>query len=723
MKKLLLIGICFIGFASIVANSSNVVLPLIEQLSESRANINLYSHLNGIAKYEINVDRPVGKTKNINAVTTGVCMDLPAAKTEEVDICIYGGTSAGVIAAYTAKKMGKSVILIEPGRHLGGMSSGGLGFTDIGNKYVVTGLARDFYRRIGAHYGKFEQWIFEPKVAEEIFNDYVKRAGFNVLFANRLIKVKKEGNLIKEITLQNSYNPTDATNIIVRAKVFMDCTYEGDMMARSGVSYTVGRESNSLYGESVNGVQFMQGHQFVAAIDPYKISGDPKSGLLWGINDHTLEPNGTGNKKVQSYNFRITLTNVPANRIPITKPKNYDPQKYQLLLRLKEKEPWKSIEDVFIWSLMPNGKTDINNRGGFSTDMIGMNWEYPDGDYTTRSRIIQQYEDYTKGLLYFVGNDPHIPEFIRTEMKQWGYPKDEYTDNGNWSPQLYVREARRMVGELVMTEHYCLGKTKATDGVGLAAYGMDSHNCDRLIVNGHVKNEGNVEVHGFPPYAISYSALIPKQEEAANLLVPVCLSASHIAYGSIRMEPVFMVLAQSSAIAACQAIDKNVPVQQVDVKEIQNILKSDPLSDGSTPEILVDNEDSDLVNITGDWKEETSREGYGPTYLKDGTKEITPKSIRFNPMIIKNTTYQVYVYLPKILNSSTKTHVSIYDGETVTEKVVDMSDLLVEGQTFGEWLPLGRYNLKPGNKAYVEISNKNADGATVADAVLFVPDK
>ncbi|MHA4808843.1 FAD-dependent oxidoreductase [Flavitalea flava] len=660
---------------------------------------------------------------------------VPATKNAAVyaaDICIYGGTSSGVIAAYTAAKSGKKVILIEPGRHLGGMTTGGLGYTDIGNKYVVTGLARDFYRRIGAHYGKFEQWIFEPKVAEGIIMDYVKRAGFTVLRESRLKEVKKEGNQIKEIILENSHNPAAVANTTVRAKVFMDCTYEGDLMARSGVSYSVGREANSQYNETINGVEFMEGHQFPDNISPYRVPGDPKSGLLWGIGNQSLPTNGTGDKEVQAYNFRITLTNVPENRIPVSMPENYSPDKYELLLRLKEKQPWKTFKDVFIWSMMPNGKTDINNKGGFSTDMIGMNWEYPEAGYDKRAEIWKEHEDYTKGLLYFVGNDARIPDYIRSEIKQWGYPKDEYMDNGNWSHQLYVREARRMIGELVMTDHHCRGKELIKDGVGMAAYGMDSHNCERLVENGQVKNEGNVEVHGFAPYSISYRALIPKEKEAGNLLVPVCLSATHIAYGSIRMEPVFMVLGQSAAIAACKAIDEKVPVQQVNVNEVQKVLKNNPLADGSIPEILVDNEDSGFVLVKGNWKTEKNG-GYGPSFFfadsktQADSKELadskarTPESVRFIPEILKKEAYQVYAYFPKLLNASTKTYISIFDGRKVIEKSINSSYLQVEGQTSGEWVSLGLYTLLPGRKAYVEISNKNADGVIAADAVLFVP--
>lgn len=305
------------------------------------------------------------------------CKSTP---TEEYDICIYGGTSAGVIAAYSAKMMNKKVLLIEPQNRLGGLTSGGLGFTDIGNKQVVTGLSKDFYRRLGTHYGKLEQWIFEPKVADSIFNDYVKRADIDVLYKHRIIEANVIDGTIRDIILESS-DGTKTTKTVF-AKMFIDCTYEGDLMAKAGVSYTIGREDNKLYNETYNGVQLMKGHQFPDGIDPYKIPGDSTSGLLWGIAPTTLSPEGTGDKLVQAYNYRICLTNNPTNKIEITKPDNYDPAKYELLLRLFDAQPEKrKLNHYFIWSRMPNKKTDINNRGGFSTDMIGMNHNYPEASY------------------------------------------------------------------------------------------------------------------------------------------------------------------------------------------------------------------------------------------------------------------------------------------------------------------------------------------------------
>ncbi|MDR6782598.1 FAD-dependent oxidoreductase [Pedobacter africanus] len=635
----------------------------------------------------------------------------------EYDICVYGGTSSGVIAAYTAAKLGKSVLLIEPGKNLGGMSSGGLGLTDIGNKYAISGLALDFYRRIGLHYGKFEQWIFEPHVAENLFLDYIKRAKVEVLYENRLTGLTKNGKLITEITLENTRNARPGKRI--RAKMFIDCSYEGDLMAKAGVSYVVGREANEQYKETFNGVQLMTGHQLPDGIDPYKTPGDASSGLLWGIQPGVLEKDGSGDKKVQAYNFRICLTNNKNNLVPITKPENYQPERYELLLRQMGKRPWKSLQDGFIWSGMPNGKTDINNRNGFSTDMIGMNWEYPDASYKRRAEIWKAHVDYTKGLLYFVGNDPRVAEHIRAEIKQWGYPKDEYTSNGNWSHQLYIREARRMVGSLVMTQHHCQGKELVNDGVGTAAYTMDSHNCNRLVVNGMVKNEGNVEEGGFGPYPISYRAIVPKANEVSNLLVPVCLSASHIAYGSIRMEPVFMVLGQSAAVAAAQAIDQKQTVQQVDVAGVQAKLKNNPLVDGSIPEILVDNNDPLKVQKTGSWEVQL-RGGYGPDYYLSEEGQSGGK-IKYIPEVHTAGKYEIFTYYPKQKNGAAVTQVNVYDGKKTKEILIADEEVKVLGQTSGEWISLGLYKLGTGKQAYIEIANKGNNGRVVADAILLVP--
>ena len=634
---------------------------------------------------------------------------------------VYGGTSAGVIAAYTAKQLGKSVLLIEPGTRLGGLTTGGLGYTDIGNKYAIKGLSLDFYRKIGQHYGNFEQWIFEPHVADSVFHAYLKRANVEVLYANRIIAAKKANGTIISITLENSEHPETATNKTIAATEFIDCSYEGDLMAKAGVSYTVGREDNQQYHETYNGVQLRDKHQFPDGINPYKTPGKLESGLLWGISNNTLPPDGTGSKLVQTYNIRVCLTKDPANRIQITEPEDYKPERYELLLRLLQKKPAKRIEDFMTVSPMPGQKTDINNNGPFSTDMIGMSWNYPEANYPEREAIFKAHENYTKGFFYFVGHDPRMPAEIRGQMLQYGYPKDEYRASNNFTTQMYVREARRMVGQYVMTQANCEGREVVSDGIGMAAYTMDSHNAERIVINGMVKNEGDVQIGGFGPYPISYRSLVPKANECSNLLVPVCLSASHIAYGSIRMEPVFMMLAQSAAVAACLAIDNKIAVQQVNIPQLQALLKTNPLADGSTPEILVDNDDTTSVVRHGNWVRKLNFHGcYGPSVFLDSTSAAND-FVRFAPDIKKEGDYNLYTYIAKIKGSSSHINLVINNGTKQDTITINMNDIVVKGQTEGEWVSLGKYHFSPGNNGSVDVTTKNADGIILADAVLFIP--
>lgn len=640
------------------------------------------------------------------------------AQSSKADICIYGATSAGVIAAYTAAKMNKKVILIEAGRHLGGLTTGGLGYTDIGNKYAITGISLDFYRRIGKHYGKLEQWIFEPHVAKDILQEYLDDAKVQVLYDQPLISIEKNNGKLTSA----SFGVSSDKIMKVEAAVFIDCSYEGDLMARAGVSYTVGREANDLYKETYNGVQLLNKHQFPDGIDPYKTPGDPNSGLVWGVSAAKLDPQGTGDKKVQAYNFRICLSNQPANRIPITQPDNYDPAKYELLLRYLAKKVPGDLWGFLKFDLMPNGKTDINNNGPISTDMIGMNYDFAEADYATRKKIQKEHEDYTKGLLYFIGHDDRMPIHLREKMLEWGYPKDEYTEFNNWSPQMYVREARRMLGDYVMTQSNCEGREVVADGVGMAAYTMDSHNCQRLVVNGMVKNEGDVQIGGFGPYPVAYRSITPKATECKNLLVPVCLSASHIAYGSIRMEPVFMALGQSAAVAAVLAIKAGSAVQQVDVKQINAILKKDPLANGSLPEIVIDNADGAQVETTGDW-ETRKNLGFGPSSLLSG-KAGGKASVTFKPEIIQKGRYEIYVYcLPKFKGIDQRLSITVSDGSRETPVVIDLSTVDAKGQTSGEWVNAGIFDLPVGKKSFVRINGSEKSALVIADAVLFRPIK
>lgn len=528
-------------------------------------------------------------------------MALGGAEAIETDVCIYGGTAGGVAAGVQATRMGKTAVLVEFGDHLGGMTSGGLGATDIGNKAAIGGIAREFYQRVARHYrqdsawrsetredyfnhragrstlAEFNapdaaMWTFEPHVAEDIFFQFVNEAKVPVFFQQRLAAVKKDRGLIREVTMENGKT--------YRAKMFIDATYEGDLLAQAGVSYTVGREANSQYGETLNGIRVeTPKHQFLAPVDPYLKPGDPQSGLLPFIQSAPLGAPGQADHAVQAYNFRLCYTQTPANRLPHAPPPKYDPARYELLARYLEaltaaghntqlNELWNPI-----W--MPNGKTDINNNGGFSTDFIGLNHDYPNGDYAARAGIWQAHKDYILGLVYFLATSPRVPADVRAEMQSWGPARDEFTDTAGWPHQLYVREARRMVSAYVMTEHNCRGRVKAEDPVGLAAYTMDSHNCQRIVRNHRAENEGDVQVGGFPPYPISYRSIVPKPDECGNLLAPVCLSATHIAYGSIRMEPVFMVLGQSAATAAALAIERQTRLQKLDYGDLRARLLAD----------------------------------------------------------------------------------------------------------------------------------------------------
>lgn len=520
------------------------------------------------------------------------------------DLVIYGGTSAGISAALQASRMGKSVVLIEPTSRIGGLTTGGLGQTDIGNKQAIGGIAREFYQNVKKYYqqpenwkwqksteykdggqtrtdtGEDAMWTFEPSAALKIFHQMLEpEKNITLVYNQRLNRkngiTKKKGQ-ITSIAMESGE--------VYSGKIFIDATYEGDLMAAAGVSYTVGREANKQYGETLNGVHTPDtartmtnrlgrnsiNHNFVRGVDPYIEKGNPKSGLLPFINPKGPGKDGSGNKGVQAYCYRMCLTNHPENRIPFEKPAGYNELEYELLLRNYE-----AGEKGFPWinSDMPNRKTDTNNRTGFSTDFIGQNYNYPEASYEERKVIAERHRNYQKGLMWTLAYHPRMAEHIRNEVSKWGMCKDEFTEGNGWQEQLYVREARRMISDYVMTQYNCEGLKVADDAIGLAAYGMDSHHVQRYVTKeGFVKNEGNVEAPVAGPYPISYRSIVPKEKECKNQLVPVCVSSTHIAFGSIRMEPVFMVLGQSAAIAASFAMDKGIPVQQVDYSELQKTL-------------------------------------------------------------------------------------------------------------------------------------------------------
>jgi hypothetical protein len=514
----------------------------------------------------------------------------------KADIIIYGGTSAAIIAAVQSKKLEERVIVVSPDKHLGGLSSEGLGFTDTGNKLVIGGLAREFYHRIFMHYQKNESWkwqkkeefgykgqgnsalgnkdstmwLFEPHVAEEVFENFIKENEILVVrneWLDRENGVKMQAGKI--VSIRTMSGKTFA------GEMFIDATYEGDLMAATGVSYHVGREASNVYNEEWNGVQtnaFHHDHYFKSQIDPYKVPGDPLSGLLPRISSESPGINGEGDKKIQAYCFRMCLTNNPENCVPFPKPDGYDPYQYELLIRVFD-SGWRELFNKF--DPIPNKKTDTNNHGPFSLDNVGLNYDYPEASYERRREIIKEHETYQKGLMYFMATDPRIPPDLQKELNTWGLANDEFTDNNNWPHQIYVREARRMISDYIVTENEILGRKPVPDPIGMGSYTLDSHNTQRYVKpDGYVQNEGDVGIKTPKPYSISYRALVPKQAECQNLLVPVCVSSSHIAFGSIRMEPVFMILGESAATAAVIAIKDNVNVQQVNYKKLKKLLLS-----------------------------------------------------------------------------------------------------------------------------------------------------
>ena len=513
------------------------------------------------------------------------------------DVIVYGGNSSAVIAAVQVAKMGKDVILVSPDKHLGGLTSSGLGWTDTGNKAVIGGLARDFYHRLYLHYQDEDawqwqeksaygnqgqgnvaidgenrtMWIFEPHAAELVFEQLVAEHKITV---HREALLDREQGVAMEEGAITSIKTLDGRSY--EAMVFIDATYEGDLMAASGISYTVGREAINQYNEAWNGIQtgvLHHGHHFKSDISPYVIPGDPDSGVLPRISTEAPGEYGAADHRVQAYCYRMCLTDLPENRVDITRPNDYDSTQYELLRRVFA-SGWRELFNKF--DPIPNHKTDVNNHGPFSTDNIGMNYDYPDASYERRDEIIAEHTSYQKGLLWFLCSDPAVPEDIREKMSQWGYSRDEFTDNGHWPRQIYVREARRMVGDFVMTEKEVLGKTPVEQSVGMGSYTMDSHNIQRYIKpDGFVQNEGDIGVHPDNPYQIDMRSLLPSKAECSNLLVPVCLSCSHIAFGSIRMEPVFMILGQSAATLAVMAIEQDNNIHDIHYEKLKQQLLKD----------------------------------------------------------------------------------------------------------------------------------------------------
>jgi hypothetical protein len=703
------------------------------------------------------------------------------AQVVEADVCVFGGTSGGIAAAVQTARMGKRAVLVNPTKFLGGLTTGGLGATDIGNKAAIGGLSRDFYHRLAQYYSKdaawtletapdyfgkrrggqagasslggaeATMWTFEPHVAEQVYLQLLDEAKTPVFLDQRLKSVTKTGPHITEITMENGR--------VFRAKMFVDATYEGDLLAQAGCSFHVGREANAVYGETLNGIRAQTPHhQFTVPVDPYVKPGDAASGLLPLIQPGDGGKPGDGDKSTQAYNYRLCFTTDPQNRLPaqkpaampqaqwdallaaangklpVTPPANYDAKEFELLGRYLEAlvAAKKSPRLAQFWNpiWMPNHKTDINNNGGFSTDFIGRNYDYPNADYVTRERIAKEHENYIRGFLTFLATDPRVPEDMRREMQSWGPSKDEFRTTDGWPREMYVREARRLVGEYVMSEKNCRAVETITDSVGLGAYNMDSHNCQRIVKNGKVENEGDVQVPPMKPYPVSYRAIIPKAAECDNLLVPVCLSSSHIAYGSIRMEPVFMVLGQSAATAAALAIDDQVPLQKLNYDKLRTRLLADQqvlewtggggnaggkfVDPKSLPGIVLDDADAEK---TGHWSESVSstwRVGKG--YLHDSNVDKGTVSAVFTPVIPTAGEYEIILFNAPNANRASNVPV------TVSVPGQPAKTIKVDQRSKGEF-SLGKFTLPAGKTTTVKVTNQGTDGYVILDGVQFKPVK
>ena len=650
--------------------------------------------------------------------------NLASAEIFEInaDICVYGGNSGGIIAAVQAARMGKKVALIVQNNHLGGMTSGGLGWTDIGHAdgdtgSYIQGVAREFYNRVGQNYGVSTSWSFEPHVAETVFNQMIQAAGVTTYTNESLFSVVKQGQQIVALTM-------DSGNLY-RAKVFIDATYEGDLMAKAGVSYEVGRESAAQYGESAGGVAAPSATFGSYTVNPYVIPGDPASGLLPLIQSGGYNAIGSADQLLQAYNFRMCLTKVLTNMLPILAPTNYDAKQYELLGRYIESMvnggATLSLGSLLTISTMPNGKTDINNNGAISTDFVGHSAPWVEANRVSRVQIWQDHKNYLQGLLYFLATDSRVPSAVQAQMKSYGLCKDEFTDNGGWPWPLYVREARRMVSDYVMTQSNVMNQLKVPDSIGLAGYFTDCHNCSRICTNGVVMTLGGIRQNITVSYPVSYRALVPRSNECTNLLVPWSLSASHVAFCSLRMEPVFMILGQAAGTAACLAIDDGVGVQNVNLPRLQAQLMKDKQAIGtatattSSNNVIIDNPDASGIEIVGSWISSAASAGfYGTDYLHDNNINKGSCSVTFRPTLPQSGSYQVYARWTTNANRSKNVPIDIgYYNGTNTVQV----DQMAQG---GQWVLLITTNFSSGTNGFVRIRNAGTSGYVIADAVQFV---
>ncbi|QDT42345.1 Xanthan lyase precursor [Gimesia alba] len=684
-----------------------------------------------------------------------ISQPLTAAEPDHrADICIYGGTSGGVVAAVKAARLGKKAILIEPGQHLGGMSSGGLSYSDMGKAATVAGMAREFYQRIGKKYNKPLETQLEPHVAEQVFEEMIKEAGVTVIKGEPLQKVVKQGPTIVELITDKGTR--------IAADMFIDTTYEGDLLAAAGVSYSLTREANSQYNETLNGIQLYEIPKVkfgkvnkigrrkdrrglwdrAIPLDPYRIPGKPESGLLPLIEAGELGTIGAAAPGVQAYCFRLCVTDQPENRIPIAPPANYDPARYEIVARYIA-ACQKAGDDMDLrWftkhDALPNGKFDFNTAY-FGLNFVGGNKGYSEASHAERQKIVKEHENYARGLFHFLKTDARVPNKVRDQVSKYGLCKDEFTDNGGWPHQLYIRESRRMISDLVMTEHHCRHKEVATKSVGLASYGIDIHEIRRIAHNGVMVREGKLLGHTGTrgPYPIGFDAIVPKASECDNLLVTFAISASHVAFGSTRMEPVLMILSQSAATAASQAIDAGCKIQDVNYQRLRTKLLADgqlldwpsPAERGQPtartivnadqlPGIVLDDTDAEF---TGDWSESNGQPSpIGKSYSHDKNKDRGKKTARFTPIIKQSGDYEVRLLYTWHANRASNVPVTVQSADGKKTVTVNQRQPALVNQIP---VSLGVFHFESGQPASVTISNRGADGYVVVDGLQLLPVK
>ncbi|MCX8090672.1 MAG: FAD-dependent oxidoreductase [Verrucomicrobiae bacterium] len=656
----------------------------------------------------------------IGLAVCGIGLHLQAACTVvESDVCVYGGTSGGVAAAVAAARLGKSVVLLSLNTHVGGMSASGLGVTDIGpgnDTSYLGGISREFYRRVGAAYGSTNLVIwFEPRVAEQVFWQMLAEAGVPVYSNKLLASVTMTNNRIVELRTQDGS--------VFRAKQFIDTTYEGDLMAAAGVTFTWGREGTNVYGESLAGIRPLGGSY---NYDPYVVPGNPASGLLPLVQTNTGGNVGDGDRRLQAYNYRLCLTQNPTNKIPLTAPTNYSEANYELVRRYiaarVAKDGAVSLGQlIHIQTIIPNGKTDINANGELSTDYVGYNHTWATNTYAGREQLRAEHENYIRGLLWFLATSTNIPPNLNAEMQSWGLCKDEFTDNGGWPWQIYVREARRMVSDYVMTQANCEGRVVAPESICLARYHIDSHGVQRLASGGFARWEGSIG--GTPPfpYPVSYRSIIPRAGECENLFCTFALSASHVAFGSIRMEPVFMMLSHAAGVAAAFAIDDSVPVQQLSYARLAAQLRADgqllswEAAAGTTNGIILDQGGPGTAN-SGGWTFGANAGGWNGDYWHDGATGKGTKWVSYTPNLPTNGTYEVYAWWVEHPNRATNTVYDIVHAAGTNRVLVN------QRLSSGGWFKLLTTNFNAGTSGRVIIRNDGTPAGSycIADGVRFV---